>query len=159
MDKNIKFAHAHRTPRPSCQAVILDEEQRVLLIRRGSRPHHGWWSLPGGAVELGEPVTTALVREVWEETGLTIAVGPLLHVYDAIDRGPDGAVVWHYVILIFVGHCTGGRLQPGGDAVAGNWVPADKLDQYQLLAPARTVIGRALASASAMPEGGVLWSG
>ena len=70
-------------------AVILDGD-RVLLVQRGQEPLKGEWSLPGGAVELGETLEEALVREVREETSLDVAVGPVVEVFDSIRR--DGSL-------------------------------------------------------------------
>lgn len=130
-------------PRPSCHAVILDD-QKVLLVRRGSPPYAGWWSLPGGSIRWGEETAAALAREVKEETGLTVAIGPLLHVFDAIEKDVDGKVLFHYVILYYGASCRGGRLQPGSDAADAAWVPVAQLHKYRLLPPAGDVIQMAL---------------
>ena len=60
---------------PCVGAVIRDDEGRLLLIKRGHEPGAGLWSLPGGRIEPGETDTEALVREMREETGLTVKVG------------------------------------------------------------------------------------
>jgi ADP-ribose pyrophosphatase YjhB (NUDIX family) len=88
--------------RPGVSAVVFDSDGRVLLHRRTD---NGLWSLPGGAVEYGEAVTEALVREVREETGLTVTVRRLVGVYSHPDLGqivtyPDGNVI-HFVSLCF----------------------------------------------------------
>jgi len=70
-------------------AVILDGD-RVLLVKRGQEPLKGEWSLPGGAVEIGETLRAALTREVREETCLDIEVGPVVEVLDSIRRDTDG---------------------------------------------------------------------
>lgn len=132
-------------PRPSCHAVILDQDGQVLLVQRASPPYAGWWSLPGGSIQWGEPVAAALVREVKEETGLTVTAGRLLHVFDAIEKDVDGNVLFHYVILYYEADYREGRLRPGSDAAAAAWVPVAGLHQYWLLPPARDVIHMALA--------------
>ena len=70
-------------PRPivAVGAVIIDGD-RVVLVKRGREPLKGEWSLPGGAVEIGETLGAAVVREVREETCLDIAVGPVIEVLD-----------------------------------------------------------------------------
>ena len=64
-------------------AVILDGH-RVLLVKRGQEPLKGAWSLPGGAVEIGETLDAALTREILEETGLSVEVGPVVEVLDRV---------------------------------------------------------------------------
>ena len=91
-------------------AVVLDGA-RVLLIKRGNAPLKGQWSLPGGGVEVGETLEQAVAREVLEETGLTIEVGPIVEVLDRISRDGDGRVEHHFVLVDFVCRPTGGVLR------------------------------------------------
>jgi 8-oxo-dGTP diphosphatase len=115
-------------------AVILDGE-RVLLVRRGNEPLKGEWSLPGGAVEAGETLEAAIAREVLEETGLEVDVGPLVDVLDRIRRDPDGRVRYHYVLIDFLCRPTGGTLCCASDAADAAWAALADLDRFAL-APA-----------------------
>ena len=107
--------------RPSVSAVVL-HEGRLLLQQRADS---GEWGLPGGSVEIGETVTAAVAREVYEETGFEVGVGRLIGVYSdprfQIVRYPDGRV-WHYVNLCFACGLRGGqaRLAPG-ETLAVDW--------------------------------------
>ena len=87
--------------RPSVSAVIFDRRGRLLLQQRSDG---GQWGLPGGSVEIGESVAQAVVREVLEETGLTVRPRRIVGVYSdpalQVVRYPDGNV-WHYVNVCF----------------------------------------------------------
>jgi mutator protein MutT len=129
-------------------AVVLDAG-RVLLVKRAHEPLKGEWSLPGGVVELGETLEMALRREVLEETSLDVEVGPVIEVFDRIHGGPDGRVVFHFVIVDYLCRVAGAS-QPtsGSDAEQVCWVPLDELSAYRLTDKARAVIGKARALAS-----------
>ena len=106
---------------PCVGAVIKDATGRLLLIRRGHPPGAGLWSLPGGRIEPGETDQEAVIREVREETGLSVAPGPLV---GSVTRpGPDGAA---FEIRDYAASVTGGELVAGDDAMDARWVrPAD----------------------------------
>lgn len=124
-------------------AVILDGD-RVLLVKRGHAPLKGEWSLPGGTVELGETLHQAVVREVREETGLDVIVGPLIEVFDRIDRAPDDRIVYHFVIADFLCRPSGGALNHDSDAEDARWVRLDELADYRITQKATTVIQMAV---------------
>ena len=117
-------------PVPAVAAVIV-QDAKLLLIRRGVEPSKGKWSLPGGSVEWGEPLTDAVKREVREETGLEIEVGTVAGVFDLIIEGADG-VSYHYVIIDYFARPIGGELRAGDDASDARWVPLGELDSYDL---------------------------
>jgi len=100
-----------RQLRPSVAAIIPNDDGHVLLQRRSD---NGLWGLPGGGVEIGESVSTAIVREVQEETGLTVMIERLVGVYSdprfQVVRYADGNVV-HYINTLFVCRIVGGTLQ------------------------------------------------
>ena len=125
-------------------AVVFDAG-RVLLVKRGHEPLKGEWSLPGGAVELGETLKSAVAREVMEETGLAVDVGPLIDVVDRIQSGVDGRIEYHYVIVDYLCRVRGGRLLHGSDAEAACWVEIHELPAYRLTDQAMAMIARALA--------------
>jgi len=97
--------------RPSVAAIVTNADGHVLLQRRSD---NGLWGLPGGGVEIGESVTTAIVREVREETGLTVEIERLVGVYSdprfQVFRYADGHVV-HYINTLFACRIVGGTLQ------------------------------------------------
>ena len=101
-------------------AVVVDRG-RVVLIRRGTEPLKGQWSLPGGMLELGESLVAGVVREVREETGLAVEVVELVELLDRIHRDED-RVRYHYVIADYLCRVTGGALEAASDADAVRWV-------------------------------------
>ncbi len=132
-------------------AVVWDG-RRVLLERRGQPPGQGRWALPGGLIELGETAAAAVRREVREECGIEIEVGPLLGLFEPIHRDEDGRVRSHYTILDFLAHYRGGELQPGDDAAEVRWVEPAELSAYELSPATATMIARALTLIQALPE-------
>ena len=111
---------------PCVGAVITDESGRLLLIQRGHDPGRGLWSIPGGRIEAGESDAEAVIREVAEETGLTVTCGPLL---GAVERpGLAGAIADIRDYRAFV---SGGELRPGDDADAARWVTTAEADELE----------------------------
>ena len=127
--------------------MILDGD-RVLLIQRGQEPLKGEWSLPGGAVEIGETLEAALAREVREETSLDVVVGPVVEVLDSIRRDAGGRVEYHYVIVDYACRVRGGTptaAARGTDAADVRWVPVGELERYGVTSTAIAVIRKARA--------------
>jgi 8-oxo-dGTP diphosphatase len=124
-------------------AVIFDG-RRVLLVQRGQEPLRGAWSLPGGAVEIGETLDAALAREVLEETGLSVEVGPVIDVLDRVQFDADGRVEYHYVIIDYMCRPFAGVVEHGSDAQAVCWVPIADLARLGVTAKAIEVIYKAL---------------
>jgi 8-oxo-dGTP diphosphatase len=107
-------------------AVVVDGD-RVLLIRRGHQPMKGEWSLPGGALEVGETLLEGVRREVREETGLEVEPEALIEVLDRIARDAEGRVQFHYVLVDYLCRVTGGVLSCATDAVDARWSSRDEL--------------------------------
>lgn len=137
-------------PIPGVSGVVLrksDGRSEVLLVRRRSEPMAGSWSLPGGAIELGETTREACAREVLEETGL--AVQPLAEVesFDIILRDVAGRVQYHYLIVDILCHVIAGELRAGEDASEAVWAEVELVLQqgnFALTPRACTVIRKAL---------------
>lgn len=112
-------------------AVVVDQG-RVLLVRRGTEPMKGHWSLPGGLVELGETLAAAVVREVREETGLTVEPLELIELLDRIHREGE-RVRYHYVIADYLCRVAGGQLRAASDAEAVRWVERPEWNSHSAL--------------------------
>lgn len=132
-------------------AVIVDAG-RVVLVKRGSEPLRGQWSLPGGAVELGETLEAAVAREMREETGLDVDVGPVIDVFDRITLDDERRVQFHYVLVDYVCWPSGGMLRPGSDVDDVLLVDPGDLESYRLTDKAAAVIARALKLARVAPD-------
>jgi 8-oxo-dGTP pyrophosphatase MutT (NUDIX family) len=113
--------------RSSVSAVIFDRRRRLLLQQRSDG---GQWGLPGGSVEIGESLATAVAREVLEETGLTVVPRRLIGVYSdpalQVVRYPDGNV-WHYVNACFECVVRGGELTTCDETLALEWFAPQRL--------------------------------
>lgn len=116
-------------------AVVLDAGRvlrvppRVLLVRRGHAPMKGEWSVPGGALEVGETLAEGVKREVLEETGLEVEPLAMVDVLDRIARDEVGRVQFHYVLVDFLCRVTGGSEACASDAVGLRWAAMDELDE------------------------------
>ena len=137
-------------------AVVLDSD-RVLLVKRGQAPLKGHWSLPGGAVEIGETLEQAVAREVLEETGITIEVGPIVEVLDRISRDLEGRVEHHFVLIDFVARPVGGALEGASDADDAAWVAMADLAKYDVAAVTVGVIQKAASRGFDAGERPLVW--
>jgi ADP-ribose pyrophosphatase YjhB (NUDIX family) len=128
-------------------AVVLDARGQVVLIRRRFEPLAGQWSLPGGMLEIGEALEEGAAREVREETGLEVSVGPMIETFDRITRDEAGRVKYHFVLVDFLCRAVSGQLRAGSDVDAVALVSPDGLSDYRLTTKATAVITRALEMA------------
>ncbi len=140
-------------PRPvvGVGALILDTS-RVLLVERGKAPLIGYWSLPGGVVETGERLEDALVREVFEETGLDVSADEIATVFERIMPDATGASEYHYVLIDFYCTVRGGDLRPGDDSKTVRWFDLAALPELRMTDGTREVISACCLGRTTQPR-------
>jgi ADP-ribose pyrophosphatase YjhB (NUDIX family) len=131
-----------RAPLVGVGALIIAEE-KILLAQRGRAPGKGQWSIPGGLVEVGEPLLEATKREVLEETGLVVAPVGLVELLERIFHDERGRVKYHYILADYLCHPVSGISKAGSDATDLVWAGKDELEAYELPEVTRKAINRA----------------
>jgi 8-oxo-dGTP diphosphatase len=125
--------------------VVVRRGGRVLLVRRSKAPRKGEWSIPGGAIDLGETTVAAAAREVREETGLDVAPVKLLTTVDAIQHDAQGQVAFHYVLIDFLAVVEDDQEPVAGDDVdAVQWATLDEAEALLPWQKTRDLIRQAL---------------
>jgi 8-oxo-dGTP diphosphatase len=124
----------------SVVGVIVDQDEQVLLTKRNVPPFQGEWVMPGGKIDLGEPIVEALKREVWEEVGLEVEVGRLIDVFEHVTPGADN---YHFIIIYYLCTPLYCDVNHNRDEVAeARWVPRGDLALYKIPAGARFILGK-----------------
>lgn len=132
--------------------VIVDRHGRTVLIRRGSEPLRGEWSIPGGTLELGETLEQGIIREVREETGLEVRVLEFIELFDRIYPG-DGSTDakdknkprFHYVIADYLCEWMGGEPHAGSDVTDLAFAQEEELARFHLTETATRILKKAFA--------------
>lgn len=120
--------------------VVVHKDENILLIKRGKEPNKGRWSLPGGAQNIGETVFEGAAREVLEETAVSTTGHRLIDVVDSIHRDHKNAVKYHYTLIEIACEYEKGQLQALDDAACAQWVPFEKIEDYDLMAETIRII-------------------
>jgi ADP-ribose pyrophosphatase YjhB (NUDIX family) len=133
--------------------AVIVRDGRALLIRRGSAPLLGEWSLPGGVLECGETLHEAVIREAREETGLVVEVSEMLGVFERIIRSEgehgQGRVRYHYVLIDFLCRPVAGELKAGSDAAEASWFQREELPACKLAVDTNEVVIKGLVRSAA----------
>jgi 8-oxo-dGTP diphosphatase len=112
--------------------ALIFRDDRILLAERGKEPLKGYWSLPGGVVEVGETLEQAIRREVREETNLEIEIVNVLEIFERIMRDHDGRPEYHYVLIDYLCRATTGDPEPADDVAKVEWVRRKELSGYRI---------------------------
>jgi 8-oxo-dGTP diphosphatase len=119
------------------------DRNRVLLVERGRSPLKGYWSLPGGVLEIGERLEDGIRREVREETGLEIRALKVVEIFERIMVDDEGRPEYHYVLIDYLCRVAGGKLAAADDVSRVAWVSRDALRQYRITEGTVPVIHKA----------------
>jgi 8-oxo-dGTP diphosphatase len=131
---------------------VVIEDGRTLLIRRGTEPLRGHWSIPGGTLEIGESLQQGVARELWEETGLQVRVLEVIEVFDRIflaEKADSGKAKagprFHYVIVDYLCERISGEARAGSDVTDVAFAREDELEQFHLTETATRILRKAFA--------------
>jgi 8-oxo-dGTP diphosphatase len=131
---------------------VVIENGKALLIRRGSEPLLGQWSIPGGTLELGETILEGVARELAEETGITVRVLDLIEVFERINpysppetREESPRPRFHFVIVDYLCKKISGEARAGGDATDVAYATEEELPKYKMTETAMRILRKAFA--------------
>ena len=113
-------------------SIICWKHSQVLLVKRGNAPFKGRWSLPGGLVNLGETLTDAAKRELWEETNINAQITKQLETFDSIQKDKKGKIKFHYALVVFEAKYFSGEAHAQDDVSEVNWCSMDQVEKLKL---------------------------
>lgn len=131
MPVTTKPGSAATRPVAATIAAVFHED-RILLVRRANPPDAGRWGFPGGKIEAGEPIETAAVRELFEETGIRGRARRVFTAVDVFDRDDDGRLLRHFVLIAVLCDWIAGEPVAGDDALDARWFRLEELDDAGL---------------------------
>ena len=117
---------------------------RILLIERGKEPLKGWWTVPGGLVEIGERLEAAVRREILEETGLRVKPLAVAALFQRIMPDLEGRIEYHYVIVDFLCELESGTVRAASDVAAAGWFTLEESRALKMAPGTPGVLKRAL---------------
>ncbi len=127
--------------------AVIVSGGRVLLVRRATEPLRGEWSIPGGLLELGEPLREGVRREAMEETGVAVEPGEVLEVFDSIFTDALGRTQYHYVLIDYLCRPLDGEARAGSDVSDVRWVALEALPAMGLRDTIEQVVRKGLERA------------
>jgi mutator protein MutT len=124
--------------------AIVVEKGRVLMARRGKEPSYGLWSVPGGAVRLGEDLKTAARREIREELGIEVELTDVIEILERVTRDAEGRIQYHYVVVDYLARRVDGEPTPSPEALEVRWIAPEEFSQYEMTRGTAEVLLRIL---------------
>ena len=126
--------------RTAVVAIVKNDAGQVLLTKRAIPPYQGKWVMPGGKIDIGEPITAALKREVFEEVGLDVHVEGLVDIYEIV---PGSEHREHYVILYYLASPKGGEVNPNaGEIEEVVWADQDAVASLDISEGTRHILAK-----------------
>lgn len=126
----------------SCVGVVVYNAGKILLVKRASEPSKGMWSIPGGAIELGETIYQAGAREVLEECSVKIEIERILDAVENMVKDADGRIRYHYVIIDLLARYVSGELKASTDAAECGWFTPEEVASMDITPTLRTMFQR-----------------
>lgn len=130
---------ATKYPQLAIGAVVISKG-KILLVKRKNPPGKDYWAIPGGSVRWGESLQEATVREIKEETGVSIKPQDIVEILEVIEKDEAGEVIFHYLIVDFQAKYLGGKLKPGDDALEVGWFTPEKAECLKLTPSTRRLL-------------------
>jgi 8-oxo-dGTP diphosphatase len=124
--------------------AIVAENGRVLMARRGKEPSYGLWSVPGGAVHLGEDLKAAACREIKEELGIEVELTDVIEIMERVTRDAEGRIQYHYVVIDYLARHVGGEPTPSPEALEVRWIAPENFPRYEMTRGTADIILRML---------------
>jgi 8-oxo-dGTP diphosphatase len=124
--------------------AIVAENGRVLMARRGKEPSYGLWSVPGGAVHLGEDLKAAACREIKEELGIEVELTDVIEIMERVTRDAEGRIQYHYVVIDYLARHVGGEPTPSPEALEVRWIAPEDFPTYEMTRGTADIILRML---------------
>lgn len=121
-------------------STLIENDGKVLLVRRARPPFQGAWAFPGGKVGYGERLADAAAREVREETGIIVAIGDQIDQAEILPGHENAGLDHHYVLIVFAGTVIGGTLGAADDAADARWFARSELTSLTMTADTARVL-------------------
>ena len=122
--------------------VVYNNAGKILMVKRAKEPNKGMWSIPGGAIELGETINRAAEREVYEECSVKIEIERVLDGAENMVKDGDGRIRYHYVIIDLLARYVSGKIKARTDAADCGWFTTGEIAKMDITPTLRAMFRR-----------------